>query len=154
MTAVPAHLTWFSNRHHGWRIAMVRSNSSRQLQVSNFSIQSRERMCVEMDPDGAASFNEALSACLRLGRATCKKWSGCHRRSLVEAKMNCFKCLGERFIVRTFENMATELHICLALLNWFRQLGSLMTVTRHNSTYGWVIPVPNVLCSTRALTKI
>jgi len=54
-------------------IAMVRSNSSGRLQVSNFSIQSRELTCVEIDPDGAASLNEALSACLRLGRMTWKK---------------------------------------------------------------------------------
>ena len=52
------------------RIAMVRSNNSGLLQGSNFSIQSRERTRVESDPDGAASLNEELSACLRLGRMT------------------------------------------------------------------------------------
>ena len=40
--------------------------------------------------------NEAVKACKRLGRAIWKRWGGCHRRSLVETKMNCFKRLGEK----------------------------------------------------------
>lgn len=52
---------------------------------------------------GASSRNEALRACQRLGRRIWKKWSGYHRRSLVETKMNCFKRLGERVMARTFE---------------------------------------------------
>lgn len=96
------------------RIAMVRSNSSGPLQLSNFSIQSRERTCVKIEPDWAASLNEALSACLRLSRMTWKKWSSCHRRSLVETKMSCLKYL--LVMVRTFEHQSTELNICLDYL--------------------------------------
>ncbi|RGE40951.1 IS5 family transposase [Comamonas testosteroni] len=77
---------------------------------------------------GASSRNEALRACQRLGRRIWKKWSGYHRRSLVETKMNCFKRLGERVMARTFERQVTELHICVALLNRFSQLGRPVTV--------------------------
>ncbi|CAB5688113.1 IS5 family transposase [Achromobacter xylosoxidans] len=77
---------------------------------------------------GASSRNEALRACQRLGRRIWKKWSGYHRRSLVETKMNCFKRLGERVMARTFERQVTELHIRVALLNRFSQLGRPVTV--------------------------
>ena len=76
----------------------------------------------------ASSRNEALRACQRLGRRIWKKWSGYHRRSLVETKMNCFKRLGERVMARTFERQVTELHIRVALLNRFSQLGHPVTV--------------------------
>ena len=77
---------------------------------------------------GAASRNEALRACQRLGRRIWKKWIGYHRRSLVETKMNCFKQLGERVMARTFERQVTELHIRVALLNRFSQFGRPVTV--------------------------
>ena len=77
---------------------------------------------------GAASRNEALRACQRLGRRIWKKWIGYHRRSLVETKMNCFKRLGERVMARTFERQVTELHIRVALLNRFSQFGRPVTV--------------------------
>ncbi len=51
--------------------------------------------------EGAGGRNEALRACQRLGRRIWKKWSGYHRRSLVETKMHCFKRLGERVMART-----------------------------------------------------
>ena len=46
----------------------------------------------------------------KLGRRIWKKWSGYHRRSLVETKMHCFKRLGERVMACTFERQVTELH--------------------------------------------
>ena len=75
--------------------------------------------------------NAALRACQRLESCiSCirKKWSGYHRRSLVETKMYCFKRLGERVMARTFERQDTELHVRVALLNRFTQLGRPMTV--------------------------
>ncbi len=77
---------------------------------------------------GAASRNAALNACHRLGRAIWKKWSGYHRRSLVETKMHCFKRLGDRVMARTFERQVVELHVRVALLNRFTQLGRPTTV--------------------------
>jgi len=44
----------------------------------------------------------------RLGRAIWKKWSGYHRRSLVETKMRCFKRLGERVNARLFNSQVAE----------------------------------------------
>ena len=57
-----------------------------------------------------------------------KKWSGYHRRSLVETKMHCFKRLGQRVMARTFERKVVELHVRVALLNRFTQLGRPSTV--------------------------
>ena len=55
-------------------------------------------------------------------------WSGYHRRSLVETKMNCIKRLGERVMSRTFESQVNELHIRVAILNRFTELGRPQTV--------------------------
>ncbi len=77
---------------------------------------------------GATARNEALKACHRLGHSIWKKWSGYHRRSLVETKMHCFKRLGERVMARTFERQVVELHVRVALLNRFTQLGRPPTV--------------------------
>ena len=76
---------------------------------------------------GAASRNAALCACHRLGRAIWKRWSSYHRRSLVETKMHCFKRLGELVMARTFERQMVELHVRVALLNRFAQLGRTTT---------------------------
>jgi IS5 family transposase len=67
--------------------------------------------------------NAAIAACRRLGRHIWKSWSGYHRRSLVETKMNCIKRLGERVMSRTFERQVNELHIRAAILNRFTELG-------------------------------
>lgn len=77
---------------------------------------------------GASVRNEALRACHRLGWRIWKKWSGYHRRSLVETKMHCFKRLGERVMARTFERQVVELHVRVALLKRFSQLGRPTTV--------------------------
>lgn len=72
---------------------------------------------------GAAVRNAALWVCRRLVPGIWKKWSGYHRRSLVETKMHCFKHLGERVMARTFERQVVELHARAALLNRFPQIG-------------------------------
>lgn len=77
---------------------------------------------------GAQARNEIVHATQRLGRAIWKKWSGYHRRSLVEAKMNCFKRLGERVMARDFERQVVELQVRAAILNRFTRLGTPTTV--------------------------
>ncbi|MBE9610976.1 IS5 family transposase [Chitinilyticum piscinae] len=77
---------------------------------------------------GAAARNEALRTTRSLGRSIWKKWSGYHRRSLVETKMRCFKLLGERVMSRDFDRQVAELQIRAALLNRFTQLGIPETV--------------------------
>lgn len=77
---------------------------------------------------GASARNETLRATEKLGRALWKKWSGYHRRSLVETKMCCFKLLGERVNARLFDSQVAELQIRAALLNRFTQLGTQITV--------------------------
>ena len=72
--------------------------------------------------------NAAIAACKRFGRKIWKVWSGYHRRSLVETKMNCIKRLGERVMSRTFERQVNELHIRAAILNRFTELGRPQTV--------------------------
>lgn len=79
-------------------------------------------------PPGAEARNDILRATHRLGRTLWKKWSGYHRRSLVETKMRCFKLLGERILSRDFDRQVAELQVRAALLNRFTQLGTPITV--------------------------
>jgi hypothetical protein len=72
---------------------------------------------------GADARNEILRATKRVGRAIWKRWSGCHRRSLVETKMRCFKLLGERVIARDFDRQVAELQVRAAVLNRLTRLG-------------------------------
>ncbi len=72
--------------------------------------------------------NEAVKACKKLGRTIWKRWSGYHRRSLVETKMNCFKRLGEKLMARTFERQVAELNVRASILNRFTELGTPQTV--------------------------
>lgn len=76
----------------------------------------------------ALTRNEALRACHRLGRSIWQKWSSHHCRSLVETKMHCLKRLCERVMARTFERQVAELHVRVALMNRFTQLGRPTTV--------------------------
>lgn len=55
----------------------------------------------------------------RIARAIWKKWSGYHRRSLVETKMYCFKLLGQRVAARTLDRQINELKVRAAVLNRF-----------------------------------
>lgn len=73
---------------------------------------------------GAAARNDALRSCRRLGRAIWKRWTGYHRRSLVETKMRCLKLLGERVMSRDFDRQVAELQIRAAILNRFTALGT------------------------------
>lgn len=52
------------------------------------------------DTAGARARNEILRASKHLGRALWRNWSGYHRRSRVETKMNCVKLLGQRLMSR------------------------------------------------------
>ena len=67
--------------------------------------------------------NELLRTVKRLGRTLWKKWSGYHRRSLVETKMHCIKLLGEKLMARSFPSQVNEIHARVALLNKFTEIG-------------------------------
>ena len=67
--------------------------------------------------------NELLRTVKRLGRTLWKKWSGYHRRSLVETKMHCIKLLGDKLTARFFPSQVNEIHACVAVLNKFTELG-------------------------------
>lgn len=77
---------------------------------------------------GAQARNAIFHAMRRLGRAISKKWSGYHRRSLIETKMRYFKLLGERVMARDFDRQVAELQVRAAILNRFTRLGTPMTV--------------------------
>jgi hypothetical protein len=77
---------------------------------------------------GARARNEILRATQRLGRDIWKRWSGYHRRSLVETKMRCVKLMGERVMARDFDRQVAELQVRAAILNRFTQLGTPETV--------------------------
>ena len=76
---------------------------------------------------GADARNDILRTTRRLGRTIWRRWSGYHRRSLVETKMHCFKLLGERVRSRDFHRQVAELHIRAAILNRFTALGTPIT---------------------------
>lgn len=80
------------------------------------------------DSPGAEGRNEALRAIKRLGRTIWRRWSGYHRRSRVETKMNCMKLLGQKLIARDFDRQTAELQVRIAILNRFIALG--IPVTR------------------------
>ena len=77
---------------------------------------------------GAKARNAILATTRRLGRKIWKKWTGYHRRSLVETKMRCFKLLGERVMARDFDRQVAELQVRAAILNRFTRLGTPTTV--------------------------
>ncbi|MFY0312930.1 IS5 family transposase [Leisingera sp. D0M16] len=72
---------------------------------------------------GAVARNEALRASKYLGRALWRRWSGYHRRSRVETKMNCVKLLGQRLMARDFDRQVAELQVRIAVLNGYTALG-------------------------------
>ena len=67
--------------------------------------------------------NEALRASKYLGRAIWRKWSGYHRRSRAEAKMNCVKLLVQSLMARDFARQVAELQVRAAVLNGYTALG-------------------------------
>jgi hypothetical protein len=92
-------------------------------------IPTRKNAAPWKDPrPGAKARNAILAATRRLGRKIWKKWSGYHRRSLVETKMRCFKLLGERVMARDFDRQVAELQVRAAILNHFTRLGTPTTV--------------------------
>ena len=73
---------------------------------------------------GSLERKELLKTVKRLGRrAIWKKWSGYHRRSLVETKMHCSKLLGDKLMARCFPSQVNEIHARIAVLNKFTELG-------------------------------
>jgi transposase len=74
------------------------------------------------DSPGAAARNEALRAIKRFGRKLWRKWSGYHRRSRAETKMNCLKLLGQKLMSRDFDRQTAEIQIRVAILNRFTAL--------------------------------
>ena len=72
---------------------------------------------------GAIARNEAVNASRYLGRALWRQWSGYHRRSRVEAKMNCIKLLGQSLMARDFDRQVAEIQVRVAVLNSYTALG-------------------------------
>ena len=52
---------------------------------------------------GAQAGNDTVRATRRFGCTIWRRWSGYHRRSLVQTKMRCFKLLEERVMARDLE---------------------------------------------------
>ena len=77
---------------------------------------------------GAVARNEALRASNYLGRSIWRQWSGYHRRSRVESKMNCIKLLGQSLMARDFDRQVAELQVRIAVLNGYTALGIPVTV--------------------------
>ncbi|GLP85666.1 IS5 family transposase [Tritonibacter mobilis] len=80
------------------------------------------------DTAGARARNEVLRASKHLGRALWRNWSGYHRRSRVETKINCVKLLGQRLMSRDFDRQVAEVQIRAAVMNRFTALGIPVTL--------------------------
>lgn len=72
---------------------------------------------------GAVARNEALRASKYLGRTIWRNWSGYHRRSRAETKMNCMKLLGQRLMARDFDRQVAEVQVRIAIMNEYTALG-------------------------------
>lgn len=77
---------------------------------------------------GAVARNEALRTSKYLGRAIWRRWSGYHRRSRVESKMNCIKLLGQSLMARDFDRQVAKLQVRIAVLNGYTALDIPVTV--------------------------
>jgi len=85
----------------------------------------------------AIARNETLRATRHYGRAFCKRWTGYHARSRIEAnplmvckqtiagqRMRCLKAFGERIAARHPDSQTAEIQIRVALINRFNALGT------------------------------
>lgn len=72
---------------------------------------------------GAIARNEAVNASRYMGRAIWRRWSGYHRRSRVEAKMNCIKLLGQSLMPRDVDRQVAKIQVRTAVLNRYTALG-------------------------------
>lgn len=77
---------------------------------------------------GAVARNKAVNASQSLDRAIWRKWSGYHRQSRVESKMNCTKLLVQSLMSRDFDAPVAELQIRIAVLNRYTSLGIPVTM--------------------------
>lgn len=67
--------------------------------------------------------NEAVNASRYLGRALWRRWSGYHRRSRVENKIDCLKLLGQSLMARDFDRQVAEIQTRVAVMNRYTALG-------------------------------
>ena len=82
-------------------------------------------LAIVLEPmaDNGAPRNEALRASKHLGRALWRRWSGYHRRSRAETKMNCVKLLGQRLMARDFDRQVAGFHVRVSVLNGYTAPG-------------------------------
>ncbi len=65
----------------------------------------------------ALARNDIERAIQRLGRTVWKRWSGCHVRSRIEARMRNLKSVCERIASREPDRQTAAIHIRVALMN-------------------------------------
>lgn len=73
---------------------------------------------------GAIARNRTLQACVHLGRAKWRRWSGYPQRSRIETKVHCIKLLGQRLKAQDFNSRLTEGYVRVAILNNVTALGT------------------------------
>ena len=78
---------------------------------------------LKKDSPGARGRDDDLRAMKRFGRALWRKWSGYHRRSRIETKMNCLELLGQKLMSWDFDRQTAELQVRIAILNRLTALG-------------------------------
>ncbi len=96
---------------------MIRSAETSDFRSSNTWSKSTQKECQALERLEISSIerNELLQTVKHLGR-TLWKWSGYHRRSLVETKMHCIKLLGDKLTARHFQSQVNEIDARVAVL--------------------------------------
>ncbi|MGY6634463.1 MAG: IS5 family transposase, partial [Alkalilacustris sp.] len=79
------------------------------------------------DTAGAVARNEILRTSKRVSRTIWRRWSGYHRRSRAETKMQCIKILGQRLSARAFDRQVAAFQVRVAVLNGVTALGTPIT---------------------------
>jgi hypothetical protein len=97
----------------------------------NEALKARSSLLIWLDPK--MNWHDRPSG--RLGRAIWKKWSGYHRRSLVDTKMRCFKLLGERVTARDFDHQVAERQVRAAVQNRFTRLAPRLRSQCYKTNY-------------------
>ncbi|WP_424984561.1 IS5 family transposase [Microbulbifer sp. S227A] len=86
-----------------------------------------QRSSARFEVPGPSHLATPLGSILRM-RLPGSGWSGCHRRSRVEAKMNCIKLLGQSLMARDFDRQVAELQVRMDVPNGYTALGIPVTV--------------------------
>jgi len=145
------------------RIASISGDGAYDTKDCHEAIALRAADAHHPDPQERQALEEHLLRCTgtqrylvrdtQTGTGDLKKWSGYHRRSLVETKRRCFKLLGERVMARDFDRQVAELQVRAAVLNRFTRLGAQLRSQCYKTNYKLRQLGLRWICSTKPMQE-